>query len=88
MGKITLLVFLLTMTLISCNRSGVKFKPQERHGTLSIADRDSAIAKKKRETNLDPDVMLFQHNIKLAVAGPAPHGEMALQQLAIHHVLP
>ena len=62
MGKITLLVFLLTMTLISCNRSGVKFKPQERHGTLSIADRDSAIAKKKRETNLDPDVMLFQHN--------------------------
>lgn len=38
MGKITLLVFLLTMTLTSCNRSGVKFKPQERHGTLSIAD--------------------------------------------------
>lgn len=76
MRKFILLIFLLSMVLTSCNRSGVKFAPKERQGTLSIAERDSAIAKKKRETNFDPDVMLFQHNIKLAVAGPIPQGEI------------
>lgn len=76
MRKFVLLLFLLSMVLTSCNRSGVKFAPKERQGTLSIAERDSAIAKKKRETNFDPDVMLFQHNIKLAVAGPIPQGEI------------
>lgn len=76
MRKFVLLIFLLSMVLTSCNRSGVKFAPKERQGTLSIAERDSAIAKKKRETNFDPDVMLFQHNIKLAVAGPIPQGEI------------
>ena len=79
MRKIFVLLFLLTTVLTSCNRSGVKFAPKERQSTLSIAERDSAIAQKKRETNFDPDVMLFQNNIKLAVAGPAPQGEITEQ---------
>lgn len=79
MRKIFVLLFLLTTILTSCNRSGVKFAPKERQSTLSIAERDSAIAQKKRETNFDPDVMLFQNNIKLAVAGPAPQGEITEQ---------
>lgn len=48
MRKIFVLLFLLTTVLTSCNRSGVKFAPKERQSTLSIAERDSAIAQKKR----------------------------------------
>lgn len=65
---------LLCATLTGCGKpanTGTKFNPSERTSSLTDAEREAAIAQKKAETHLDPEVILFKRNIKLSILPPA-----------------
>ncbi len=77
--KKSLYLACLVLLLASCQQqgsNGVKFQPKERESSLTDEERKEAIAEKKASLELNPEVMLFQHNLKLSVVGPAPHDEI------------
>jgi len=60
----------------SGDNKGKEYNPTRRESSLTDEEREAAIANKKAETGLDPDVVLFQRNIKLTVLPPKAEDEI------------
>ncbi len=58
------------------SQTGTKFAPRERESSMSAEERQAAIAAKKVELSIDPEVAFNSRGVKLTVLPPAPEGDI------------
>lgn len=74
--RISTLLYALVILLTSCGKSGhVKFDPQEPRSTMTIAEREAAIAAQLASTAEVDTAVLVGHGVKLTIMTPKPDAE-------------
>lgn len=77
--RIYISLFASIMLLTGCGKSGnVKFDPQEQRSTMTIAERETAIAAKRAYTVEVDTAVLVGHGIKLTIMTPQPDAERCI----------
>ena len=55
-----------------------KFAPQERTSSMTAEQRETAIAKKKAELDVDPVALLDSRNLKISILQPLINGDITV----------
>ena len=79
-------IAMMGVAMASCggqNKSeGKKFAPQERTSSLSVEERDEALAKKRAEMEVDIEQLLYSHGVKFAIVQPKVEGKDITHNIA------